>query len=115
MRKRNVIKIDDKEITVKELTVKEIISIGNKLTSESKEGFDSIKAVFGEHFAVGIEGISFPELWDLAPSELDQIYKAFKEVNHVFFQVARQAGLIEMIETIKEALKQDFLKSLATL
>jgi len=118
MRKRETIKIDDKEITIKELTVKQIIEIGEKVANpgEAKAGlsdFDMIKDAFKEHLALGVEGIAFDDLVELAPSELKTIYEKFKEVNGVFFEVAEQVGILDLLQRIKLELQNGFLKSLA--
>jgi len=118
MRKRETIKLDDKEITIKELTVKQIIEIGEKIANpgEAKQGgndFDLIKDAFKEHLALGVEGIAFDEIMELAPSEIKTIYTKFKEVNGVFFEVAGQMGLLDLLQRIKLELQNGFLKSLA--
>jgi hypothetical protein len=118
MRKRKTIKVDDREITVKELTVKEILEIGNRIADQDKAGdvsLGAIKAALGNHLGMGVEGVQVDDLMEMAPSEIDSIYQAFKEVNAVFFEVAQQAGLKDLLRTLQEAVKRDFLKSLAAL
>jgi hypothetical protein len=119
MRNRETIKLDSKEITIKELTVKQIMMLGDKIANSSKsagEGesdFDLIKGAFKDHLELGVEGIIFEELIELAPSELKLIYEKFKEVNAVFFEVAQQIGLLDLLQRIKLELQNGFLKSLA--
>lgn len=121
MRKRKIVKIDDREITIKELTVREIIKLGDKLgdldkgdTSE-KEGttLEVIKESLGKHLSMGVEGVTIEDMIDMAPSDLDAMYHAFKEVNKVFFVVAQQAGIADLLRSVKDTIRRDFLKSLA--
>lgn len=118
MRKRETIKIDDREITIKELTVKQIIEIGDKVANpgERKNGdsdLDLLKDAFKQHLALGVDGIVFDELLSLAPSELKTIYDTFKEVNAVFFGIAQQIGFLDLLQKIKLELQSNFLRSLA--
>ena len=118
MRKREGLKLDDKEIIVKELTLKEIMEIGDKIANSSRgtkggSDFDAIKDALKEHLELGIEGISFDQLVLMTPSELKTIYEKFKEVNSVFFEVAQQMGLIDLLRKIKIEIQNGFLKSLA--
>jgi hypothetical protein len=115
MRKREPIKIDKKEITVKELTVREILEIAE--LKNVRKGADLSLAMFKKEFSNylprAVEGIKVDDLLDMAPSELKQIYDKFKEVNATFFDVARSVGLGELLDQIKTAIQRDFLKLLA--
>jgi hypothetical protein len=117
MRQRKTIKIDDKEITVKELTVREIISIGDNVTNQIKEdsrdGINVLKDLLAVHFPLGFDNLNLDDLLDMAPSEIDKIYQAFREVNQVFFQVAKQAGLSDLLTGLKAAMQRDFSNLLA--
>lgn len=116
MRKKKDLKLDDREITVKELTVREILEVGNELSEQVKGedfGLDLLKKALGKHFSKAIDGLTLESLLELAPSEIDLVYKAFKEVNKVFFVVVDQMGLGELLKTLKEAAKKDFLNLLA--
>lgn len=118
MRIRKTIKLDDREITVKELTVKEILDVGNRLADQDKDSsvtLDSIREALDQHLSLGVEGVTVADLMEMAPSEIDTIYQAFKEVNKVFFAVAQQAGLADLLRQLQEAIKRDFLSSLAAL
>jgi len=118
MRKLETIKLDDREITIKELTVKQIIEIGEKMANpgeDKKESsdIDILKDAFKEHLALGVEGVSFDELIELAPSEIKVLYEKFKEVNKVFFEIAQQVGILNLLQKVKMELQASFLKSLA--
>jgi len=86
----DIFKGDEKrQIIVKELTVKEIRNFWQNHTDtilgQGMESFDGMKPFF----EVCVSGISWEELEDTTPSELKKLYTAFKDVNAVFFEVAK--------------------------
>lgn len=115
MRKQEPMKIDNKEITVRELTVREILEVAElkSIASNNELTLSLFKKEFGNYLPKAITGIEFDELLDLAPSELKEIYDKFLELNSVFFDVARSAGLGELLGQLKAAAQRDFLKLLA--
>jgi hypothetical protein len=115
MRKRDTLKIDDKEITVKEMTVREIIDLANNKDLLGSPDLDmaALKDQAERYLPKFIEGVKVDELLDFAPSDLKELYVKFKEVNAVFFDIARAAGLTQIVEDLKAALQKDFLKLLA--
>jgi len=110
MRKSKTIKIDDKEITVKELRVKDIFSI-----------FDSAGEVEGKSWAKQIQsflpkfaaGLSFEDLKKMAPSEIMQIFNVAKEINSDFLHISRFLGLDKIMLGLKNAFMSDLSKLLA--
>jgi hypothetical protein len=44
----------------------------------------------------------------MSPSELKSIFDAFKEVNATFFEVAQEAGLLNLLSQLKMAVVEDF-------
>lgn len=118
MRKRDTLKIDDREITVKELTVREIMEIAELKNVGSDTGKDGLtlavfKREFSNYLPRAVDGLTVDDMLDLAPSELQTIYDKFKEVNAVFFAIAREAGLGVLLEQLRTAIQRDFLKLLA--
>ena len=101
MRKIKTIKIDDKEIIVKELRVKEIRDMLSK--SEKIKGADDIFAMLP-----ACVNVKTAELDEYAPSELQLIYDAFREVNAVFFGLAAKSGIFGI-------LKNSILKNLTNI
>lgn len=101
MRKQKTIKIDEQEITVKELRVKDIRNIieqGDKI-----EGLDQIEKILPL-----ATDLTLSQIEDMAPSELQTIWDAFRGVNAAFFDLVAKTGLVE-------ALKSSILKDLITL
>ena len=91
MRKIKTIKIDDKEITVKELRTKDvrkILSIGETL------GEDILKDI--ERLLPLAFDIKPDEFEELAPSEIQLLWDAFKEVNAIFLEVIGRLGIPQM-------------------
>jgi len=109
MRVTKTFKIEgyDKSFMVKELTMKEIISLMsedllNDLTIET------MRQRFSEILLPMCSNIEFSDLEDMAPSELMQIWEKFKEANKSFFEVAQKMGLGELMEKMKLAIFADF-------
>lgn len=98
MRKTATFEIDDRKITVKELTVQEILDLFSDFEKEDETLFlDQIKRVMN----LSVSGLSFDECKALAPSELRLVYEKFREVNAVFFDIAGLLGLGSVIERVK--------------
>ena len=102
-------------VTVKELTVSQVLSIFNKFAkpAEDARGLDDMLTEAKELFSMSIEGLQWEELKDFAPSELKMLYDKFREVNAVFFDVARSLGIEEALGEIIRALKSDFISIFA--
>lgn len=100
-----------KTVTIKELTVGQILSIFDSFAKPNQEaqGLEDALAEAKELFPMSIEGIEWDELKELAPSEIKQIYEKFREVNNVFFDVACTLGINTALEEIIRALKNDFI------
>ena len=93
VRKSKTIKIDDREITVKELYVKDfkkILKIANTLT---------VTNIFSEIVPIASD-LPVEDFDNLAPSEIEYIWNAIKEVNSVFFNVAVKSGMFTMLKKI---------------
>lgn len=106
MRKRKTVKIDDLEITVMELRVKDAIEIYEEI--ESEKGLEDIRKQV-EQFLPRAINIDVEALKEFAPSELKELYEAFREVNAVFFEAARSLGLGSLLSEIKKAMLKDFV------
>ena len=103
MRKQKTIKIDEKEITIKELRVKDIRDIieqGDKIVSGGLDQIEKILPLATD--------LPLSQIEDMAPSELQIIWNAFREVNAAFFDLVAKTGLVE-------ALKSSILKDLTAL
>lgn len=106
MRKRKTIKIDEREITVLELRVKDAIEIYEEI--ESKKGLEDIRKQV-EQFLPRTINIDIEVLTTFAPSELKELYEAFREVNAVFFEAVQALGLDSLLNEIKKSILKDFM------
>jgi hypothetical protein len=112
--------INKKEIIIKELTVRQIIEIGKGFTQSgaSKEdkkdlSLDTFIKGLREYFPMSIDGVTVEELIDFTPSELDELYAVFKEVNKSFLAMIEKAGFGEVLRQLMTAMKKDFSDFLA--
>jgi hypothetical protein len=112
MRKRKTITIDKKEITVLELRVKDAIEIYEEI--ESGKGLEDLREQV-EKFLPRATDINVEALKEFAPSELKELYEAFKEVNAVFFEAVGSLGLGSLLSEIKKAILKDFANLCADL
>lgn len=108
MRPAKVIKIGEREITIKEITVREIRTFWQDLETEPQAGVDGMYAVLTRFFPTCVSGVALSELDDMTPSEIKQIYTAFREINADFFEAAKMiegenpilVGLREIIQPL---------------
>ncbi|MDX9788890.1 MAG: hypothetical protein RBT11_19090 [Desulfobacterales bacterium] len=104
MRKHKIIKLDEKEITVKELRVKDIIEI---LESADGNAAAGIKELLIGHLPKVVD-LKLEDIIEMAPSELQTIWDAAKEVNAAFFDVARAMGAEKILSELKASLEKSF-------
>jgi hypothetical protein len=117
----DTVEIGPKTITVKELSVRDIINLVNDKnllgSASSKDGFelDALREEAEKYLPKFISGANMDDLLDMKPSELRRIYDKFMEINKTFFAVARTVGLDQIVAQLKLALQRDFLRLLADL
>jgi hypothetical protein len=126
MRQRASIKIDDIEYVIKELTMKEIISLladkqtkkEDSLPEKIAKPVDFEKSLFGlgpfldRLIELAFENnVTRERLMEHTPSELKQIYNTFKEVNAPFFEAAQYLNLGETLHQITVQLLENFSRS----
>ena len=107
MRKFKVVKIDDREITIHELRVKDIMSVADGKTTD-------LLALIKELLPKATS-LTLKEIQNMSPSELKLIYDAFKEVNEVFFGLAASLKLTSLLETLKQGALTAVQKDLSKL
>ena len=98
MRKTKIIKINDREITVKELTVSQIIKI---MDSSDDPDINDIDMLFPDRLPssalVMSLGMKIEALTKYAPSEIESMLDAVEEINPTF------AGLIQRLANVGRA------------
>ena len=113
MRKRKVVKIDEKEITVKELTVKDMLDIFSEVKKEDTS-IIALRAIIEKHLDKTID-MPFADFKNMAPSEIKEVWLAFKEVNDVFFETAAAMGLTSIVAEMKKAFIKDWSNAVLSL
>jgi hypothetical protein len=110
MRQEKKFKIDgwDNSFTVKELTVKEILSLFRDGLLEDTS-FEGLQKQFADVLLPMSSDIEMKDLEEMAPSELEQVWDVFQKVNAAFFKFARKAGLADIVTQLKNALIGDSL------
>ena len=114
MRKSKKITINSKEITVKELSVKDILELteGNNIKTDS-----GLMDIVNTILPKSLDGVGVEELREMYPSEIKEIYDVFKEVNEVFFAILASPTLQPVISALKaeiiRAMARDFQTSFA--
>jgi hypothetical protein len=124
MRLKKTVEIDDQKYVVRELTIRQIIDLFNDLKEPDESspntqlgdlGFLKNEADKLLNLAFEGEKYSFDDFIEFAPSEVKELYDAFKEVNSVFFHIAREVGLEQLLTELKTVIKRDFSELLAGL
>ena len=107
MRKTKTIKIDEQEITLKELRVKDIRKI---LEAAENENDDALKQI--ESLLPLVTDFKFEDLEGMAPSELQTLWEAFREVNAAFLSLTERLGIGE---ALKDFVRKNLNDALADL
>jgi hypothetical protein len=107
MRKRKVVKIDNREIMVNELSVQDILDILGESEEAAKEEPFSLSALLEKHL-IKMTDLKIDDFKTMTPSEIEQVYQAWREVNSAFFVLADRLGLSALAVQVKE----NFMKSL---
>ena len=114
MRKQVIVNVlDNRQVKVKELTVRQLYDLQNKLSNlENINIIDVAKDVCEKN----IEGITFDEIMDLGFSEIVAIYESFMKVNEAFLRILEKLKIKDAIlkfikETWENALKEALPKA----
>ncbi len=108
MRKQKKVKIDNKEIVVKELRVRDMLELMEEWDKEQNFSLSYASKIL----ECATEGVNLEDLKDFTPSELKIIWDAFEEVNSVFFKAAQAVGLGKVVVQIKDSLINDLSRLL---
>ncbi len=97
MRKTKAFKIDDREYSARELTVRQILA----LVQQDDDDQGDLLARLDKLLAAGIQGLDRETAMDMAPSELRQVWDNFAEVNEDFLALAAKLGLSGLVEEMR--------------
>lgn len=107
MRKRKTIKIDEAEITVMELRVKDYLETIESMDGKGDLNLSTITPIVKRLLPMACD-IDPKAIIDMTPSEIEELFTAFKEVNASFFRMAQAMGLGEIIKGLKKTLLSEF-------
>jgi hypothetical protein len=112
MRKTITVTIEGREYKVYELKVKEIWEIGQAMTNFPK-GDEGNKALLGlvKEWLPKTVSLQWEEAFDLAPSELEELWSKFMEVNKSFLSILGSMGLKNAWGQILKTFQSDLSKS----
>lgn len=100
MQKTKTIQIGNRSFTVRELPVRVIWDLVNN-GMEKAGGVDRMKSML----QLGCPDLTEEVLLDMYPSEIEELWQAFEEVNAAFLGIVRRVGLDQLIITaVREAL-----------
>ena len=106
MRKSKTVNIDDKRIEVYELRVKDV-----RMILDAADDMGDMSVALGKVLPVATS-LTVDEFEELAPSEIKQLWAAFREVNEDFLDPLDRAGVGQMIlASIQETLTEAFADS----
>ena len=106
-RKTQAVTINDKEIIVKELSVRQVLGLFESDAGTTGPTLPALLGKFQELLPIAT-GMSVEELSDMTPSELLVVYNVFKEVNSVFFGLMANLGITQILAEIKASTVQSF-------
>jgi len=115
MRNTKTIEIDGREkpITVYELTVKQIIGFMQEdVWSSSDNSLDAFRKTLDAKILPIICTATLEDFIEMTPTDIDTVYKGFKEVNKVFFELAQKMGIQEMLGSVLVDIKQQLKKAI---
>lgn len=122
MKQRQIVKIDEKEIALKELSVAELLYlchrsgwVGDVAGIDFELQFAKQKSMALPDLILSfVSDISKEEVIVLAPSEIKKLYDSFMEVNKVTFTAAKYFGVDRIIEEMKTELVKVFTSIYST-
>lgn len=108
MRRKKTIQLEDRKVTVYELRVRDIRQILSMDEKVEEMDIDTVVSTV------------LPMVCDLGPGEFDRmglsslmsLWDAAREVNAAFFDLARRAGLGEIVEQVLDEMKISIAQSL---
>ena len=111
MQKTKTIQIGPRSFTLKELPVRVIWDLTNNSQAKKSAGMPDL---FQDLLHLACPELNQEVLLELYPSEVEELWQAFEEVNTAFLGVVRRIGLIDiLIDGVKPVLKLELTKAMA--
>jgi hypothetical protein len=120
MRQSKDIQINNKTVSVFELSVRDIKSLWKHIIGATPEAAEqpifSNDKILRDYWDKCIHGLKLDETEDMTPSELKVVYDAFMEVNADFFALALQIeGENPMLKALRAVIVNDLMLRYAAL
>jgi hypothetical protein len=116
MRKEKHVKINDKEITVRELKIKEVEELLVATVSAIGGDKETAVSVMEKYWPSVIIGVTLDQIReDWTFSDFEKLEDAFKEVNAFFFERANQLGLWDRLREMAERVSKIFIETYTAL
>lgn len=119
MRKSETVKLADRDIVVSEVRVKKMLRLLPVGDLVGNDGGSAMEKTFKEHAEELLQeacGLKLADLSELYPSEVEDIWNAFKRVNSFLFQTAGWLGATEQIKrlvvSVLDSVGREFADSL---
>lgn len=114
MQKVKVVQIGTRSFTIKELPVRAVWELMNNEQGAGEQL--PVGDRFHRLLAMACPELNKDTILDLYPSEIEELWQAFQEVNAAFLGVVRRIGLFEiLIGGIKPILERELTKAMAVI
>lgn len=109
--------INEREYVLRELTIREIIDLFENTSTGANEVSDTetadastfMKGQIQRLLSLALEGnYKLEDFYDMRPSDVKEIYDAFKEANKVFFDIAAEMGMNKVLQEMKSLMQREF-------
>lgn len=101
MRKSKIVKIDDLEVTLKELRVRDIYELFSE--DEDVTMMDRCDDLLSR-----CSNLRREQILDMTPTDVQTLWEGFREVNAAFLDMAAQVGLDDLPGILKSSLQEQF-------
>lgn len=109
MQKSKTIQLGEQSFTVKELPMRVIWELVNNKKADQDPMVERVQSLV----ALSCPELTMETVLDLYPSEIEELWAAFQEVNAAFLGAVRRIGLFETLrETIGPLVKVEMLKAI---
>ena len=107
MATRPIKAVEGSDFSVAELKVKELMRIVKAL--EGNPTIVDVLKTLEDLIPKAVPGLTREKLEDLCPSEIENIWKTFQEVNAPFLRAAEKMGIIAVLKAAQAHAMQSFL------
>ncbi len=103
-----------KKIIIRELRVKDIMALFDLAEVDGVDTMTAMRTHLEKFLPVVAEGLAFDDFLESTPSELEELFGWFMEVNQSFFTVAKKLGFDQVLGQMRAAMEKDLPSLYAT-